>query len=543
MAEVVTMVTDRVSEYPALPTRLQQHLDVQRRAGQFCDVTLSVQDAKFNLHRCVLSAFSPHLTGMLNSAGSQGGAASSGTARATQLDLPELTRDGVTPVVNFMYTSKLVLTRDNIFAVSLAAGYFQIRELIQECQQYFQEMQQGQGQGHQGQSHPGGRAHADPGMRDLRGQFQTVSGSRMTSLQHHTALGTRVSPEQHQTALGTRVSPEQHQTALGTRVSPEQQQTALGTRILSLQHHTTLGTRMPSEQHHNTLGTRMQQSEQLQTTLGTRSSSGSMEVLSVDSSPGLQAPTSTSQQIYSPETGRNDHPGATAGHRAEDTLDTPVNEETATHPANFPPADFSSRVESSDEFSSEATVHQTNMNSEAIVVKQEPSGNPWVDFSEGVRNNQQEMDSYDMWSGGNPVLDDLDKPFQCMFCPKRLRTKSLLASHVRRHTGERPHACPLCFTKFPEKWRLTKHMRVHTGEKPYKCTQCPATFADASNRNKHRKRMHGTRGSNAAYGTPEKDYPVNHTEQIGMRANQLFSVPNNDETADLHVDTQENFVE
>ncbi|XP_066268207.1 B-cell CLL/lymphoma 6 member B protein-like [Branchiostoma lanceolatum] len=525
MAEVITMATDRVSEYPALPTRLQQHLDQQRRAGQFCDVTLSVQDAKFNLHRCVLSAFSPHLTGMLNSAAPQGGAASSnngGTAQATQLDLPELTREGVTPVVNFMYTSKLVLTRDNIFAVSLAAGYFQIRELIQECQQYFQEMQQGQGQSPQGHSYPGGRINATPGTRALPGQFQTVSGTRMLQEQHQTALGIRMQ------------SLQQHHTAPGTSESSEQHQTTLGTRMLSLQQHTALGTRMPHEQHHTALGTRMS-SEQLQTTLGTRGSSGSMDVLSVDSSPGLQSPTSTSQHIYSPETGRNDHLGTTTGHRSTNTN---ANEDTTTNPANFPPSDF--RVESSDEFSSEGNIDQSN--SEAVVVKQEPSQN-WMDFSEGVTSNQQEMNSY-MFSGENPVSDDSDKPFQCMLCPKRVRSKSLLANHIRRHTGERPHACPLCFTKFHEKWSLTKHMRVHTGEKPYKCTQCPATFADASNRNKHRKRMHGTRGlnSSAANSTPEREgYPVNHTEHIGMRANQLFSVPNTDESTDL--DTQGTCVE
>ncbi|XP_035659757.1 zinc finger and BTB domain-containing protein 43-like [Branchiostoma floridae] len=540
MAEVITMVTERVSEYPALPTRLQQHLDLQRRAGQFCDVTLSVQDAKFNLHRCVLSAFSPHLTGMLNSAGPLEGAANnSGTAQATQLDLPELTREGVTPVVNFMYTSKLVLTRDNIFPVSVAAGYFQIRELIQECQQYFQETQQSQGQGLQGHFYPGGSSvRASPGTRVLPEQFQTVSGTRMV-------------PEQHQATLGTRMpSLQQHHTTPGLRVSPEQHQAALGTRMLSQQHHTAPGTRMPSEQHHHTLlGTRMP-SGRLQTTPGTRRSSGSTEVLSVDSSPGLQSPTSTSQQVYSgrndQETGKNDQPGATAGHGSEDTLNTSANDETATDPANFPPADF--RVESSDEFSGESHIEHSNINSEAVVVKQEPAES-WMDFPEGAATNQQEMDSY-MWRGGNHVSDDSDKPFQCMFCPKRLRSKSLLAMHIRRHTGERPHACPLCFTKFHEKWSLTKHMRVHTGEKPYKCTQCPATFADASNRNKHRKRMHGvyTQGSNsyATNSTPEREFegfpgPVNHMDHVGMRANQLFSVPNTEESTDL--DTQQTCVE
>ena len=64
------------------------------------------------------------------------------------------------------------------------------------------------------------------------------------------------------------------------------------------------------------------------------------------------------------------------------------------------------------------------------------------------------------------------KNHKCPHCDKAFHGQSLLAIHIRKHTGERPFNCDFCPKKFSSSGALSKHRMTHTGERPYACNEC-----------------------------------------------------------------------
>ena len=86
-----------------------------------------------------------------------------------------------------------------------------------------------------------------------------------------------------------------------------------------------------------------------------------------------------------------------------------------------------------------------------------------------------------------------EKPYPCLFCPKRFSRRSHQTMHLRVHTGERPFPCTLCAKRFMQKSDLVRHMRTHTGEKPFACDLCDKRYAQKSHLTIHMRTHSGTK--------------------------------------------------
>ncbi|KAG8224106.1 hypothetical protein J437_LFUL001800 [Ladona fulva] len=85
------------------------------------------------------------------------------------------------------------------------------------------------------------------------------------------------------------------------------------------------------------------------------------------------------------------------------------------------------------------------------------------------------------------------KGIKCYFCEKEFGFPSLLAQHIRVHTGVKPHTCNFCGKSFSTKGNLKSHFIIHTGEKPFKCHVCGKQFSYKGNLAVHYRTHSGER--------------------------------------------------
>lgn len=69
------------------------------------------------------------------------------------------------------------------------------------------------------------------------------------------------------------------------------------------------------------------------------------------------------------------------------------------------------------------------------------------------------------------------KDLLCTICGKVCSSRSNMAVHMRRHSGQMSCFCSICHKGYPRTTDLTIHMRKHTGEKPFVCKFCNRGFA------------------------------------------------------------------
>ncbi|XP_076872536.1 transcription regulator protein BACH2 [Brachyhypopomus gauderio] len=99
-------------------------LNEQRQQGLLCDVTVQVEGKEFRAHRAVLAACSEFFLQGLVSHGD----------KELVFTMPEeVTARGFAPLLQFAYTAKLVMSRDNIQEVIRCADFLRMHNLEDSC--------------------------------------------------------------------------------------------------------------------------------------------------------------------------------------------------------------------------------------------------------------------------------------------------------------------------------------------------------------------------------------------------------------------------
>ncbi|XP_031418984.1 zinc finger and BTB domain-containing protein 47 isoform X2 [Clupea harengus] len=69
-----------------------------------------------------------------------------------------------------------------------------------------------------------------------------------------------------------------------------------------------------------------------------------------------------------------------------------------------------------------------------------------------------------------------EKRFSCEICEKRFYTMAHVRKHMVAHTKEMPFTCETCGKSFKRSMSLKVHSLQHSGEKPFKCENCSERF-------------------------------------------------------------------
>lgn len=75
---------------------------------------------------------------------------------------------------------------------------------------------------------------------------------------------------------------------------------------------------------------------------------------------------------------------------------------------------------------------------------------------------------------------------ECDICLKKLRRHYLWKHKIQQHgVVKNPFECDICGVKFRTKSLIATHMAKHSGVKPFKCKHCPKTFSSPDSLNRH----------------------------------------------------------
>ena len=111
-------------------SRMMEEADQARKDETLCDVTLLIGPGKYPIkaHRLVLTLASGFFRAMFTSKFKE--------ASQDTVALPQMDRDTMETIMNFIYTGKLAISNKNIENIAQAANFLEMPKLLEECSGY-----------------------------------------------------------------------------------------------------------------------------------------------------------------------------------------------------------------------------------------------------------------------------------------------------------------------------------------------------------------------------------------------------------------------
>merc|ERR1719153_56510 len=103
-------------------------LEEMRLTRMFCDITLVAGNVDIPAHKNILASSSPYFLALLN-----GGFMENNGSRIT---IKDVNPDILTLLVEYIYTSKLMITQDNVVNIFICSKMIQLWEVTEACSQF-----------------------------------------------------------------------------------------------------------------------------------------------------------------------------------------------------------------------------------------------------------------------------------------------------------------------------------------------------------------------------------------------------------------------
>ena len=112
------------SEHPYEGTLLRG-LDELRKSGVLCDIKLIVESKEFDAHKSVLASCSTYFRVMFTTSMIE--------KEKDQIEIKDISTEGLDAVLKFIYTNTINITRNNIHDILHAATLLQVEPVIRFC--------------------------------------------------------------------------------------------------------------------------------------------------------------------------------------------------------------------------------------------------------------------------------------------------------------------------------------------------------------------------------------------------------------------------
>ncbi|XP_076820205.1 kelch-like protein 12 isoform X4 [Clavelina lepadiformis] len=111
-------------------TEILNNLNEERKSTKdFCDFTIKAGGKQFPVHKCVVGSFSEYFKKMFTTKMKE--------SYSNEGSVKETSGPTMASIINFIYTSCIILTHDNVYDVLEAAEYLRITSLKEYCRKFF----------------------------------------------------------------------------------------------------------------------------------------------------------------------------------------------------------------------------------------------------------------------------------------------------------------------------------------------------------------------------------------------------------------------